>query len=90
MLIFLSSYLASAYIFSGLICWLSFIRNFNQSDLRLQKFITMLLSLVILVSWPMWIIIEVNKLASLNTEVVLQADVNSKLIVSSRVVSGFN
>lgn len=70
MLIILFSYLATTYIFSGLVCWLAFLRNFNQiSKLSgWQRLVVVLTSPIIVVLWPIWIIIEIRKLNSSNKE----------------------
>ena len=64
--ILLLSFLASAYIFSGLICWLAFLRQFNQlSSLSgWQHLQYVLANYLIVVFWPIWIIAQVTGLSS--------------------------
>lgn len=57
MTVILFSIIALAYIFSGLICWLAFISNFNQQSSPLA----VLASFLIVCFWPIWIIIEISE-----------------------------
>ena len=60
--VILFSVIASAYIFSGLICWLAFLRHFNQlSKLSgWQRLLAVLASFLIVGFWPIWIITEIS------------------------------
>lgn len=53
----LFSAIALAYIFSGLICWLSFMSHFNHKS----SLLAVLASFLIVCFWPIWIIIEVSE-----------------------------
>lgn len=63
-------FLAVTYVFSGIICWLAFLRDFNQrSSLSgWQRLISVLASFVIVVFWPIGIIIGISKLNSSEPE----------------------
>ena len=58
----LFGYLASAYIFSGLICWLAFLKHLNQlcKLSGWKRLLAVLASFVIVVFWPTWIVIEIK------------------------------
>lgn len=62
--------IAVPYIFSGLICWLAFLRNRNQrsSILKWQHLLVVLASLVIGVFWPLWIITQTRQMTSKEQE----------------------
>lgn len=62
--ILLFSVLALSYIFSGLVCWITFLNHFRQhSSLSgWQKSVAMLSSSLIVVFWPAWIINKSVKL----------------------------
>jgi hypothetical protein len=58
MLIVLLAYLVSAYVCSGFICYLDFLRQANQ-DYKSSRFNLMLLSNLWIVGlWPFWVIRE--------------------------------
>jgi hypothetical protein len=71
MTVILFSCLTVPYIFSGVICWLAFLRNFNQQNFAFspQWLLAVLVSFVIVAFWCVWIIIEITKLTSLNPKV---------------------
>lgn len=60
--IILFSFLASAYIFSGLICLVAYLRHFNQpsSLSEWQHLQYVLTNSLIMVFWPIWIITQVS------------------------------
>ena len=65
MIVIVFTYLVSAYVISGLICWLAFLRDFNQRSLSVwQRLLAVLASFMIVVFWPISIIIEIRKQAS--------------------------
>lgn len=78
MILFLLSYLVSAYVFSGFICCLVSLR-FNRFSnlLGWQRLLALLPSLAIVVFWPVWIIIETKKLSSPGSEERTPAYTNS-------------
>lgn len=78
MLLFLLSYLASAYVFSGLICCLVFLKfNWFSTLSGWQYLLSLLHSLAIVVFWPIWLIIETKKLNSPDSEERTAAYTNS-------------
>jgi hypothetical protein len=56
--ILLFSILALSYIFSGFVCWLAFLNQFNQHSplLGWQRSLAILSSFLIVLFWPAWII----------------------------------
>ena len=56
-------YSATAYVFSGLICYLAFVRNLSQhcKSLQFDCKLKLLTSVWIIVLWPLWIIREIKK-----------------------------
>jgi uncharacterized membrane protein len=66
--VILFSFIALAYVFSGLICWLAFLNHFNQrfSLLGWQRLLAVLASFLIVVFWPIWIITETSDFSKVN------------------------
>lgn len=58
MVIVLFAYSVSAYVFSGLTCYLAFLRQFNQNRKPSQFNIMLLANLWIMGLWPIWIMRE--------------------------------
>jgi len=79
MAVILSRFLALLYIFSGLICWLAFLRHFNQLS-GWQRLLAVLASFVIWVFWPIWIIIEIMKAEQLKPRVAIASIRRLRLI----------
>lgn len=87
MIVILLGYLVSAYVFSGLTCWLVFLRNFNQcSNLsRWQRFFAVLASSVIIIAWPIWIVIDTKDLTSSAAKaLVTYTDPNSRFLLQTQ------
>jgi uncharacterized membrane protein len=57
MTVILFSVIILAYIFSGLICCLAFLSQFNQQS----SLLAVLAGFLIVVFWPIWIIIEITE-----------------------------
>ncbi|PIG94095.1 hypothetical protein [Gloeocapsopsis sp. IPPAS B-1203] len=55
--------IAISYLFSGLISWLAFVKNISHraSFSCWQNIFVLLASLIVLVTWPIWIIAEAKK-----------------------------
>ncbi|HAA29932.1 MAG TPA: hypothetical protein DCE56_22375 [Cyanobacteria bacterium UBA8553] len=58
MLIVLLAYLGSAYVCSGLTCYLAFLRQVNQDSKSSQFNLMIISNLWIVGLWPLWIIRE--------------------------------
>ena len=88
MIIILLSYLVSAYIFSGLACWLLFLRNFNQYSnfSKWQRLFATLASSVIIIFWPIWMVLNTSDLTSSTTAVtsLTQTDSNSRFLLQTQ------
>lgn len=55
------TYLVIAYVFSGLLCYLAYFRNFSKPGKPSQFHLMGLVNLWIVGLWPMWIIKETFK-----------------------------
>ena len=74
----LFSYLAAAYIFSGLICLPVLLIDFNQrySLSGWQRLLAVLASFVVAVFWPIWIFVEIIAQTGSNQEEPEDSDIS--------------
>lgn len=90
MIVILLGYLVAAYVFSGLTCWLVFLRNFNHCSnlLRWQSFFAVLASSIIIISWPIWMIIDTQDLKnSTKAPSLTYIDSNSRFLQTQQEYS---
>ena len=85
MALFLLSYLASAYIFSGFVCRLAVLKNSKQQFglAHWQQLLAGLASFFIVMFWPLWIIVDVRNTEQPKLETV---SLSRFIIISSNTL----